>query len=739
MAQEKESGALCGTVNALIYENEENGYAVLRLKTESGVHVAVGCIPSAAPGEQLTLKGRWICHPVYGEQFQAEVVERTLPEGAPALLEYLSSGVIPGVGPVTARRMLEQFGKDALDVLETEPERLLELRGMTPKKAREIAGGYRRQSGMRRLLEFLSAHELPLYLGARLYRRFGEMAMAALTDNPYVLIEEEFGLEFAAADALALALGLGTDAPVRLEAGLQFELTHNAGNGHSFLPKRKLLSAAAALIGADPEDVADGLGALLERGDVVAERTAGEEACYLPALYEAERYVADRVLEMARAELPGPEGMDERLSEIARQQNISYAPQQVLAVETAAIRRIMLLTGGPGTGKTTSVRGILALFDALGLETVLAAPTGRAAKRLGDVCGREAATIHRLLEASFDSVSGQPGFGKNAQDPISADAIIVDETSMVDLLLFASLLRAMSPDCRLILVGDPDQLPSVGPGNLLSDLRRCGQVAEVRLSEIFRQSRESAIVMSAHAVNRGECPDLTNRSRDFFFLRRREPEAAAATVVELCARRLPQNMGIRPEQIQVLSPTRRYGTGTKQLNRLLQAALNPPEEGKRERSFGPYLFREGDRVMQIRNNYNMMWTKRDGTEAGMGIFNGDIGKILAISPGDGTVTVEFEDRVADYAEDQLSELEPAYAMTVHKAQGSEYRAVVLLALEGAPMLRTRGVLYTAITRARELLIIVGDDRVVAQMAENNLPRRRYSGLRWRLAKEKTER
>jgi exodeoxyribonuclease V alpha subunit len=438
---------------------------------------------------------------------------------------------------------------------------------------------------------------------------------------------------------------------------------------------------------------------------------------------------------MARQEVLPPSNIDEIISRIEGEQGIRYAPQQRQAVELAAQRQVMLLTGGPGTGKTTSLRGILGLFNALGVKTDLAAPTGRAAKRLSDLCGVDATTIHRLLEAGYDQGSNQLAFSKNEDEPLTCDAVIVDEMSMVDIPLMASLLRALKGDCRLVLVGDPDQLPSVGPGQLFDHLIRSGRLPMVRLTEIFRQAQESAIVMNAHAVDEGRFPDLSNRSRDFFFLRRTDPEQALETIVDLCVRRLPQNMGIPADQIQVLSPSRKYTTGTASLNRALQAALNPPSPEKKEKKYGSWVFREGDRVMQIRNNYDIMWREDTGLKGGMGIFNGDVGIIQSITPHGDLLTINFEGRIADYTPDMLPELEPAYAMTVHKAQGSEYRAVILSAVNGPPMLLTRGVLYTAITRAKDLLIIVGDESVLAKMVSNDRQARRYSGLRSRLLEE----
>ena len=717
-----------GAVSAVIFQNEENGYTILKLDVRGEEVTVVGPVGGASPGEHLAVQGRWTRHPTYGPQLKAEIVERRLPEGLKA------SGAVKGVGKATARLIVEEFGEDSLTVIEEDPEQLTKIRGITKKRARQIGEVFRQQMGSRRLLEFLAEHRLPLELAAQLRRAYGDVALEVIRSDPYLLVDEEFGVEFSQADALALSLGVGTEDPLRLEAGLLFELAHNNfNNGHTFLPQRKLVAATSALLDVPADLLEDSLEALIRRGEAEQEQVAGQEAVYLPALYEAETFIARRIGEMSRAELLPPEGLDELVQRIEGEQRISYAPRQRAAVELAAGRQVMLLTGGPGTGKTTCLRGVLTLFEMMGLETALTAPTGRAAKRLGELCGTDASTIHRLLETGFDPHSGRLVFTKNAQNPLKANAVIVDETSMVDVPLMAALLDALEGDCRLVLVGDPDQLPSVGPGSLFADLIRSGAVPTVCLTEIFRQAAQSAIVRSAHQINRGELPDLRRNTGDFFCLTRRDPQSVVDTVVDLCRRRLPERMGIPADQIQVLSPTRRRGTGTRALNQALQQALNPPLEGKGERRFGDWVFRAGDRVMQVRNNYDILWREEGGTDSGMGMFNGDIGVIRSIEKE--LITVDFDGKIVEYEPDMLGELEPAFAITVHKAQGSEYRAVILAALDGAPMLMTRGVLYTAVTRARELFIVVGDPASVAQMVHNNRQTRRYSGLRTRLTAE----
>lgn len=645
----------------------------------------------------------------------------------------MSSRLIKGVGAKTASRIVERFGERSLEVIEHEPELLAQIPGITPAKAERISKSLQQQVGVRRLIEFLSSHGLPAQLAIRLFRVFGEFAIDEVRENPYLLTEEEFGGSFAQVDVFALSIGLEADDERRVEAGVLFELSHNLGNGHVFLPQDKLLAATCALLSLPEQPVLEALERLKEQQRLQLDTVANLQACYLPSYYEAETEICERLTQMGRQKLPAPKNLEQLLARVERETSIHYAAEQHAAIAAAAWHQVLIVTGGPGTGKTTTLGGILALFDELELTCLLTAPTGRAAKRLSELTGRPAATIHRLLEAQICPETGKMMFYHNASEPLKADAVIVDETSMVDLLLMQSLLAALPPKCRLILVGDPDQLPSVGAGNVFPDLIRSGTIEAVCLKEIFRQARQSLIVMNAHAVNQGQLPDLQSRNRDFFFMRRMSGERVVQTIQELCAQRLPRNMGIASTDIQVLSPTRKGIAGTGNLNRELQAVLNPQQPGKKEKMFGDFCFREGDRVMQIRNNYDIMWKKVGGVEVGAGIFNGDIGVITEISHPEETVTVVFDDdRQASYDFSMLSELEPAYAMTVHKSQGSEYRAVILAAHQGSPFLLTRSILYTAITRARELFIIVGNEEVIAAMTQNNRQQRRYSGLKLRL-------
>ena len=722
-----------GTVHSVIFQNAENGYTVLRLLTEEGeVITVVGCIPCVAPGEHLTVTGTWETHPQHGEQLKVQELERSLPEDEDEIFDYLSSGVCKGVGPTTARRIVDRFGLETLDILEAEPERLQEIRGITAKKAMEIGALFRQHMGLRRLMEFLSRYQLPPVLAIRLRQQYGDGALEMVRRNPYLLSDDVCGVDFSVTDTMALSMGFAEDCGQRLEAAVTFELTYNENNGHVFLPKDKLLSATCQLLGCGAEQVETALDALAERHAVVIQRIANVEAVYLRRLWEAETSACARLLALLEVDADQSRFADKAVAEIEREQGITYAPLQRQAVELAAKIGVILLTGGPGTGKTTTVRGIVALFQKMGLNIVLAAPTGRAAKRMSELTGgMEAQTVHRLLGMSWNETTHQVTFQKTEKEPLEAEAVIVDEMSMVDVSLFSALLRALRPGTRLVLVGDADQLPSVGAGNVFSDLIRSKKIETVFLREVFRQAEQSAIIRNAHRVNLGESPELKGNQGDFFFLCRRDAQRAVSTVLELCKTRLPDNMHIPAEQIQVLTPTRKGPCGTVNLNRLLQEALNPKAPGKREILWGERVFRVGDRIMQTRNDYDVVWQKADGT-VGTGMFNGDVGRIVEIDQSGEWLALDFDGRTAPYSTEMLSEIDLAYAQTVHKAQGSEYRCVVLATMPSAPSLMVRGVLYTALTRARKLLVMVGDDAAVRSMAANDKQQKRYSGLKWRL-------
>ncbi len=722
-----------GTVQAVVYRNEENGYSVIRLKTDDGETVtATGCIPGACAGERMSLVGAWASHPSYGRQLRILNAERFLPTDAGGIFDYLAAGAVSGIGPATAAALVKKFGDETLYILENDVSALTQIRGISPKRAAEMSASFKKQMGLRRLMEYLGGYGVSPMTAIRLYRRFGDGARAAVEAEPYLIAEESLGGDFFEADKFALSLGYAPDGEARIKAAILFEMQHNISNGHTFLPADKLCAAAERLIGVT--GAAAALDSLAEEGSVVREVVSERDAVYLPDMYAAEDSAAHKLLSLAvdrPTRLPNVEALINRAE---RAQGIKYAELQRKAVELAAKNRVLVLTGGPGTGKTTCVRGILAMFDAMGLDTALTAPTGRAAKRMTELAGREAVTVHRLLGASYAADGERTIFSRDDSDPLTADAVILDEASMIDICLFSALLDALRPGCRLIMVGDADQLPSVGPGNVFSEVIRSDMVPVVRLTEIFRQAGESAIVKNAHMINSGELPDLKANGGGFFFLRRKDPDRAAQTIVELCAQRLPANMGIPPQEIQVLCPYRKKRCGVENLNVLLRRALNPQAEGRAEaRGEGGLSFRVGDRVMQIKNNYELPWRHKELPMLGAGVYNGDIGYIAEIDPAAEIVTVDFDGRLAQYGYDRLGELELAYAMTVHKSQGSEYRAVVLAVTGESDALLTRGVLYTSVTRAKDMLVIVGDDEAVARMVRDDRRARRYSGLRARLA------
>lgn len=721
-----------GIISSVIYLNDENGYAVVRMETDSGEMVtAVGCLPYIAPGEMISAEGSWVTHAQHGRQFKIEQSNRLLPTSADGIYEYLAGSTVKGIGPATAALIVDRFKEKSLDILEMHPEKLAEIKGISLTKAKDLSASFKKQAGVRRLTEFLCAYGIKPLVALKLYRAYGSAALETVHENPYIISASHIGASFAEADNLALELGIEGDSINRISAAVLFELQHNSGNGHCFIPRDKLIAATSQLISVPTDLVSDAIDSLSENGGLVCDKVANLNVCYLTELYEAETYTAERLKSMVGLKTKSSANIERLITKLESLYDISYAPLQKQSIELALNNRILVITGGPGTGKTTILKGILSLYDELELETLLAAPTGRAAKRMSELTGREASTIHRLLGAKMAEDGETVVFSKHEGDPLNCDALVLDECSMVDITLMSSLLKALKPGCRLVLVGDADQLPSVGPGNVFSDIIRSQTVPTVRLTEIFRQKGDSRIVRNAHMINRGEHPDFEANTGDFFRLRRLKGGTAVETIVELCARRLPENMKIPSASIQVLSPTRKGETGTVNLNKRLQAALNPPSESKKEKLFGEAVFRVGDRVIQTKNNYDTIWKTKGGV-SGAGVYNGDIGTIAQIDPITETLTVDFEDKLATYSFEMLNELEHAWALTVHKSQGSEYRAVVLALSGDVQMLLTRGVLYTAVTRAKELLIMVGDDNIAHRMIDNNKQSRRYSALRLRL-------
>ena len=735
MEQENELLELSGTVNSVIYKNEENGYTVLRLRDGNGESVTVvGCFPYAAPGESMIISGVWMNHSVHGRQFKAEFAQRLLPTSAPAIYDYLAGGAVKGIGPATAALIVDRFGDKTLDVLESSPEKLAELRGISLSKAKQMSKDFRHQAGVRRIMEFVCSFGLRPILAMRMYRFYGDDALELLRENPYILATNHIGGRFSEADALALEMGLDGSSRNRINAACLFELKHNLNNGHCFIPREKLAAVTAELINVETSEAEASIDELIETGQIVYEEIAGCKACYLPEIYEAETDAAEKFAKMCRRKFSEDVDIPKLIARLERQQGIEYAPLQRQTLHLALENQLVVITGGPFTGKTTSIRAILAMFDAIGIKTLLTAPTGRAAKRMTELSGQEAVTVHRLLGAKFAEDGERVVFTKDESDRLDCNAVILDECSMVDITLIDALLRAMPDDARLVMVGDADQLPSVGPGNVFSAVIRSGVVPTVKLTEIFRQNGGSRIVRNAHLINKGEHPDLSENTGDFFRLKRIQAASAVETIAELCSVRLPNRMNIPPSDIQVLSPTRKGELGIRNLNRRLQLVLNPPSPDKKEKLFGDVVFREGDRVMQIKNNYDILWRAEDNSAAGSGIYNGDIGQIISIDTESETVTVNFDGRITGYGFDSLLELEHAWAMTVHKSQGSEYRAVILALSPSSQMLLTRDVLYTAVTRAKEILILVGDDQTAYYMIDNFRQSKRYTALRVRLRK-----
>lgn len=733
MDQNSELQELAGSVSSVIYQNEENGYSVLKLLLDNGESATVvGCFPCAAVGESMIVSGSWTTHNNYGRQFKAEFSQRLMPNTVSAIYDYLADGAVKGIGPAMASLIVNEFGEQSLDIIEHEPEKLTRIRGISQNRAKQISKDFSRQAGMRRLMEFVCSFGLRPILAMRIYRYYGDEGLSLLRDNPYLLATEHIGGSFAEADIMAQEIGVDSYSAMRINAAVLFELRHNAGNGHCFIPREKLASVTAQLIGVDPEAADSSIQSLIDDNQLILEEIAGCQACYLPELYQAETGAAERLAAMSRRVYGDQIDLASLIESLELQLQIRYAPLQKQILELALRHQLVVLTGGPGTGKTTSVRAILAMFDRLGMKTLCAAPTGRAAKRMAELTGKDASTVHRLLEAKFSDDGEAVIFSKNADDPLNCDAVILDECSMVDISLMYALLDAMPPEARLVMVGDADQLPSVGPGNVFSAIIRSQVVPLVRLTEIFRQKQDSRIIRNAHMINRGEHPNLSENAGDFFRLKRLQAANSVDTITELISVRLPGKLHIPAEDIQVLSPTRKGELGTVNLNRHLQQVLNPASAEKHEKAFGDLVFREQDRVMQVKNNYDILWRSADGTTSGTGIFNGDIGKVLSIDLATEQMRVDFDGRIADYSFDSLLELEHSWAMTVHKSQGSEFYAVILALSPGSQMLMTRDVLYTAVTRARKLLILVGDDQTAYQMIDNFRQSKRYSALRVRL-------
>lgn len=728
---------LTGSIEHVIYANEDNGFAICDLGTEGGDLITItGTIPYVGEGDSVTVYGKWVHNPKYGRQFRVESCERQMPADANSMLRYLASGAIKGVGPKIAQRIVDEFGDDTFDVIEHHPEWLANITGISRKSAKAIGEDFAEKAGIRSAMMFFRD-----FFGAaatvRIYKRFGGNAVEMAKKNPYLLCEEIEGIGFERADRMARDLGLATDSEDRICSGICYLLSSNAqANGHVCLPRDKTVQGAARLLGVDETAVSAAIELLLEREKIHAECLCGTEFLYDKKQYENEKYIAAKLLLLDRV-CPAMEtaNIGAFIDREQAETGVRYADLQRRAITDALENGVMLLTGGPGTGKTTVVRALLHIFSSMGLKIALTAPTGRAAKRLSESTSCEARTIHRLLEYGGEESGGRGRFMRDESNLLEENVLIVDEASMVDSLLMGALLRAVKPGARLVLIGDADQLPSVGAGNVLHDLIDSGRFATVRLTEIFRQAQKSLIVTNAHAINRGEMPRLDVKDNDFFFMPRSEDASITATVAQLCGTRLPRTYGaMATTGTQVIVPSRKGEAGTEHLNVVLQATLNPPSPEKREHRFREITYREGDRVMQVRNNYDMEW-ERDNGMNGAGIFNGDVGVIESIDSSDGNMRIRFEDRTVTYEFSLLEDLEPAYAVTVHKSQGCEYPIVILPLGNVPPMLRSRNLLYTAVTRAQCIVIVVGREDVLADMVHNNRQTMRYTGLSYRLQRK----
>lgn len=726
-----ETEQISGTVEGIVCYKPETGFVVFDLDCGGELVTVVGELGTVEAGEEVSLTGSFSSHPTYGNQFRAQVCERRLPASVSAMRKYLGGGSFKGVGPALAARIVEAFGEYTIETIENDPKQLSRVKGVSEKLALEIGTQFQRAFGARKVMAGLQGFGLPAAIAVRAWKKWGVSAVEFVTENPYLLCDPDIGLDFAEADAVFLKKGKADDVR-RLKAGIKFVLVHNLDNGHTCLPAERLLPAAAGVLG-ESDDMPDALEELVRRHELDEYYRNGRRFIYLPELFSAETSAAGR-LRMMLHDLcdESDSSLDASISLLEEELGIEYDLLQRKALREAVRNHVFVLTGGPGTGKTTTLNALIRLLEQQGDTVMLAAPTGRAAKRLSELTGKEAKTIHRLLEVDYSSDDMHPVFRKNEKNPLKCDTLIVDEMSMVDSLLFDSLLKALSFSCRLVMVGDSDQLPSVGAGNVLHDLLASDILPSVTLNTIFRQAAESAIVTSAHDIVNGEYPYLESKDNDFFFMPRQSEAECAATVCQLCEKRLPRAYGLSPMwDIQVLCPGKRGEAGTWGLNIALQKALNPPSPEKKEFTFNGRLFRQGDKVMQVRNNYDMVWKKDDG-EMGRGIFNGDIGVIEKIDPMLRLMAIRFDDRIADYPFDNAGELDHAYAITVHKSQGNEFDAVIIPLMEVNSRLCFRNLLYTAVTRAKKLLIIVGDSRAVFSMVDNNKKTGRFTNLRYML-------
>ncbi len=723
-----------GSVEEIVYKNDENGFVIAVIESGDEFIYVKGYIPIIHEGEDMLFRGRFVMHPTYGEQLEVTSSEILMPTDIEAIERYLASGIIKGIGPATASRIIDHFGKNSLDIIQYDPSRLTEVSGIGQKKADEIASAFFEQRALKDIMLFLQKYGISVNYAMRIFKLYGHETIDIVSENPYQLADDIPGIGFRMADQVAKKMGVEPVSPYRIATGIKYILSQHVMQGHTYVARQELAFKTADVLSV-PKDQVDGLITdMVIRGTLHLERFGDADMIYPAPLYYAELKVCQKLIQLASGavEIPGLD-IDRDISDFEKRTDITLADNQREAVKASVTNGLMVITGGPGTGKTTIINGILDIFENRHLKVLLAAPTGRAAKRMSEATDREAKTIHRLLEYAYSEGNESAGFMKNEEDPLTCDAVIIDETSMVDVLLMNHLLSAISEGTRVIFVGDVDQLPSVGPGCVLKDIIDSNAVPVVRLTEIFRQSEESMIVVNAHKINHGDMPVLNTKNRDFFFIDAKRQESISSTISQLVRKRLPEYYGIDPvHDIQVLTPTKKGPSGTMQLNKLLQEVLNPPKTGRAEKKMGERIFRSGDKVMQIRNNYQLKW-RTEEDERGEGVFNGDIGFIEGMNLADQKVVVHFDDgRIVHYDFSQLEELIHAYAVTVHKSQGSEFPVLVMPVWSGPPMLMNRNILYTAVTRAKQLVVLVGDRRYLNVMVNNENQHERQSGLKYRL-------
>lgn len=729
MQNEKEYVKLTGSVENVVFSNRDTGFTVLDLSVGEDLICVVGSLFDVEPGEELLLTGYYDTHKTYGMQFKAQMCERSLPATANAIVKYLSSGIVKGIGAATARRIVDKFGSDTFRIIEENPARLTEVTGITKSKSQKLAQEFKQVFGIRALMSFLSAHNISAMQSVTIYKKWGAVALDLIKQNPYMLVSFDFLIDFEIVDNIGKSLGFELENPARVEAALEFVLVGNTQNGHTCLPREMLVrTASSQLLSLDSSLINDILDQLIE-DKLLYSLTANKEYIYLPVFFLAQQYIASRLELMLRVYSDKTNDVLESLAVIEQEKGIEYESLQKKAIEQSVNNDVFILTGGPGTGKTTTLNGIIEILEQQGKIVSIAAPTGRAAKRISEVTNREAKTIHRLLEVEMGyAKSGKLEFVHNEQNPLESDVVIIDEMSMIDTLLFEALLRGIKPTGKLIMVGDFHQLPSVGAGNILRDLIESDTIPMIELTHIFRQAAKSMIITNAHSIVQGKIPDLSRTDKDFFFMAQSNPDKAADTILDLCSYRLPNTYKLSPfDEIQVLCPQRKGELGVIELNKKLQERLNKKLPSTPEFKSGMYTFRAGDKVMQIKNNYDIEWQR--GEEHGTGIFNGDIGIIKMIDKGSNTLSIDFDMRLAFYTFDMAIELELAYAVTVHKSQGSEFEAIILPIMGGYDKLYFRNLLYTAVTRAKRILIIIGSKSRVEFMVQNNRRMLRYTGLK----------